>query len=58
MTGIKTIVCKFTHAKETKGTHQYKATGDDYKIGTIYIRKSALDGDVPKEITATVEYTA
>jgi len=58
MTETKTIVCKFTHAKETKGAHQYKETDDDYKIGTLYIRKSALGGNVPKEITATVEYAA
>jgi len=57
MTETKTIVCKFTHAKETKGAHQYKETGDDHKMVSLYLRKTALGGDVPTEITATVEYT-
>lgn len=64
MTETKTIVCKFEHAKTTKGAHQYQEIEEkkngkttDKKIVTLYLRKTALDGDVPKEITATVEYT-
>jgi hypothetical protein len=56
MTETKTIVCKFTHKKETPGAHQYKEIDDDYKIGSIYLRKTALGGDTPTEITATVTY--
>jgi len=55
----KTIECTFTHAKETKGAHQYKEDAtDDYKIGSLYLRKTALGGDVPQTIKATVEYDA
>ena len=52
----KTIECLFTHSKETKGAHQYKEDADDYKIGSLYLRKTALGGDVPQTITATVTY--
>jgi hypothetical protein len=52
----KTIECEFTHAKETKGAHQYKETADDYKIGTLYLRKTAIDGDTPKTVKVTVEW--
>jgi len=54
----KTIVCEFKHAKETKGAHQYKEPADDFKVGTIYLRKSALCGDTPDTITATITYDA
>ena len=53
----KTIVCEFAHKKETPGAHQYKETSDVDKIGSLYLRKTALGGDVPKTIKATVEYT-
>lgn len=56
MTETKTITCEFTHAKETKGAHQYKENADDYKIGSLYLRKTALSGDAPEHITATVTY--
>jgi hypothetical protein len=68
----KTIECTFKHSKETKGAHQYKEVTDkqpkategetkgarveDYKIGSLYLRKTALEGDVPETIKATVEY--
>ena len=54
MTDNKTITRVFEHAKETKGTHQYKEVGDDIAVGTIYLKKPVLKGDVPKEITVTV----
>jgi hypothetical protein len=56
MTETKTIECVFTWKKETPGAHQYKEEGDDYKIGSLYLRKTALKGDAPDKITATVTY--
>ena len=47
---------EFEHAKETKGTHQYKEIGDNLKIGTIYLKKHALADGVPDKITVTVEW--
>ena len=44
----------FRHAKETKGTHQYKEEGDDVKIGTVYVKKHALTDGVPDTIKVTV----
>ena len=54
MADQKTITRDFEHAKETKGTHQYKETGDDIAVGTIYLKKPVLKGDVPDKITVTV----
>ena len=50
--------CAFTHAKETKGTHQYKEDGEPsaYKIGTIYLKKIATGTNAPDHITVTVEW--
>lgn len=50
------IECVFTHAKETKGTHQYKEDGDDIKIGTLYLKKHALTDGVPDAVKVTVEW--
>jgi len=47
---------EFEHAKETKGTHQYKEIGDDLAIGTIYLKKPVLTDGVPDKITVTVEW--
>ena len=47
---------EFEHAKETKGTHQYKEIGDNLKIGTIYLKKHALADGVPDKITVTLEW--
>ena len=59
MTETKTIVCTFVHNKETySGAHHYIADTDDYKIGSLYIQKAALCGDVPDKVTATVTYQA
>lgn len=38
----KAVKQKMQHAKETKGTHQYKADGDDPKLQTVYIPKKTL----------------
>jgi hypothetical protein len=53
---------KFKIAKETKGALQYKevdtdghGTSGDYVVGTLYLRKSAVDG-TPADLTVTVEY--
>ena len=46
--------------KETKGAVQYEEDGfpnaGAYKLGTLYIRKTELNGVVPKAITVTVEW--
>ncbi len=59
--GLETMTTKehsitraFEHAKGTKGTHQYKEIGDDIAVGTIYLKKSILNGDVPDTIDVTV----
>jgi hypothetical protein len=58
------IVCHLT--SKTKGALQYKqvdASGepvtrdeDGQIIGTFYLRKAAVKGKPPEEITVTVEY--
>lgn len=49
-----TLSREFEHAKETKGTHQYREVGDDVKIGTIYLKKHALTDGVPDTIMVRV----
>ena len=49
--------------RETKGAVRYQEvdsdgkvkTIEDYTIGTLYVRKSALEGKVPQKLTLTVE---
>lgn len=48
------ITREFQHAKETKGTHQYRETGDDTAIGTLYLKKAILKDGAPDTITVTV----
>jgi len=50
------IAATLTHAKETKGTHQYKATDDNPPVKTLYIQKTAIEGDRPDKITVTVDW--
>ena len=50
------ITREFVHAKETKGTHQFKESGDDVAIGTIYLKKHVLTDSVPDKITVTMEW--
>lgn len=41
----KAVSVVLKHAKETKGTQQYKEDGDDrakHKLGTIYVPKKTL----------------
>jgi hypothetical protein len=53
-----TIECAFTHAKETKGTHQYKEDGEPsaHKVGTIYLKKAVTGTNAPDHIKVTVEW--
>ncbi len=51
-----TITRDFTHAKETKGTHQFKEVGDNVAIGTIYLKKHALTEGAPDKIAVTVTW--
>jgi hypothetical protein len=53
---VATINREFEHAKETKGTHQFREIGDDVAIGTIYLKKHALTDSVPDKIAVTVEW--
>jgi len=53
---MTTINREFEHAKETKGTHQFKEIGDDLAIGTIYLKKPVLKDGVPDKIAVTVEW--
>lgn len=66
---MKTIHALFTLEKETKGSFRFQEidqttglplmkSGGDYKIGSLYIRKSALtlgEGSAPRRIIVTVE---
>lgn len=52
---------KMTFQKETKGAVQYAEPGfvdktGNYKFGSMYIRKSELPEQFPKEIEVTVSY--
>lgn len=59
------VTATFKLEKPTKGALRYQEVasdgtvltiGDGAKIGTLYVRKSALDGDQPQKIS--VEVTA
>lgn len=62
---MKTIHALFSLEKETKGSFRFQeidqVTGlplkeaGAYKIGSLYLRKSALDGAAPRRIIVTVE---
>lgn len=49
--GFKT---KLTKARDTKNTYVFKNESDDAPIPSLYIAKSAFDGDAPESITVTV----
>ena len=58
------LTATFTLERETKGAVRYAevdsngtvlAIGEGAKIGTLYIRKDALDGKIPLRIKVTVE---
>lgn len=57
------VTATFVLEKPTKGAIRYQETasdgtkvsiGDGAKIGTLYIRKTALDGDQPQKIRVEV----
>lgn len=58
------ITANFVLEKTTAGAIRYQEVtaegvplkiSDGAKIGTLYVRKSALDGDSPQKLTVTVE---
>jgi len=51
---MKEIKVKMKFLRSTPGTHVWKEAGDDYVIGTLYIRKSKVEGEPPQEIEVTV----
>lgn len=60
---MQKLTCKMVLERETKGAVRYMEVGTsgqqlelaDAVIGTLYIRKTVLQGAVPKAITVTVE---
>ena len=64
MTNGSATTVMFTLEKETKGAVRYQevdAAGlplkieNGAKVGTLYVRKSALNGDIPAKLKATLE---
>lgn len=51
-TGFKT---KLSQVRDTKNTFVFKNDADDAPIPSLYIAKSAFDGEAPKSLTITVE---
>mgnify|MGYP001343360088 CR=1 FL=1 len=51
------LVVNFKVEKETKGTWRYVEVGDinNQIIGTLYIKKPALNGKVPQTLVVTVK---
>lgn len=50
----KTI--KMEWSKSTKGTHVYANNESDTPVPTIYIKKTGLPSEAPKNIILTIEY--
>lgn len=57
------ITAMLVMERETKGAIRYREVGDnskpidphEAKVGTLYIRKTAFDGDlIPKSISVTI----
>lgn len=57
---LKTIICQFKYVKDGYVSRLYEETGNDHKIGTLYLHrhKAALNGDTPDTITVTLTYDA
>ena len=62
---METIHAVFTLEKETKGSFRFQEidqvtgvslmqSGGAYKVGTLYIRKSAIDGVAPRKLVVTI----
>ena len=43
-----------TKARDTKGTYVYKNDEQGAAIPSLYIKKSAIDGEAPEKIVVTV----
>ena len=60
---MTTLTAKFQFERETKGAVRFQEIDEagtvlDFKeaaIGTLYLRKSALNGQVPTMITVSIE---
>lgn len=64
MTNGSATVVTFTLEKETKGALRYQETDGGgqalkieggAKVGTLYVRKSALNGEMPQKLKVTIE---
>lgn len=45
---------KMKLGRDTKGTYVYKNESDDAAIQSLYIKKSAVTGEAPAEITVEI----
>lgn len=53
---MKAITLKFIHEKDTKGTHKFSEDAPEGKhaVGSLYIRKDAVDGECPSKLTVKI----
>jgi hypothetical protein len=49
------VKIKLTKARDTKGTYVYKNDEADAAIPSLYIKKSAVSGEAPTEITVEIK---
>ena len=55
---MQKLELEFLIEKETKGALRYQEVvkdGGDAKIGSFYVRKSAIVGEVPKRIKVVID---
>jgi hypothetical protein len=55
---MKTLQLEFSREKETPGTWRYQeveVAGQEPAVGSLYVKKSALDGDPPARLRVTIE---
>jgi hypothetical protein len=53
----KVLTAKFTKDRVTKGAVRFAEDGErPVTGGSVYVRKSALDGEVPDKLTATFKF--
>ena len=51
------MTLKFTYQKETTGTYRYAEVHDEKTpptVGTLYIRKYAIEGSRPERLTVSI----
>lgn len=50
-------VINLTFRNATKGTYRYQETGDgtEHVVGTLYVKKEAVEGVAPQQLTVTIE---